>query len=137
MKRIALGLITLVGLTGCADQQYDDPTSNYIAPQISNSVDQLIASEGAQAVASQRTLSMVERTRTPPTVVPNPNDGAPPALLTKITELNWSGPVGGLIEALADKVGYQYIRPEVNLQVPDAMVNLCLLYTSPSPRDRG
>lgn len=119
-------ILALLPLSACGQdyERYNDPTMNYVAPEINNSVDQIIQEESRQAVSSQRMLAMIQRTRTPPTVVPNPNEGAPPELLTNITELNWAGPVDGLLSDIADKIGYRYIKPAVSLGYDTPIVNL-------------
>lgn len=128
-KRILISTLSAIGLlslSACSEdyQAYNDPTSNYVAPEISNSVDQIIHEEARQAVASQNMLAMIQRSRTPPTVVPNPNEGAPSELLTKVSELNWAGPVDSLLINLGEKVGYTYVKPALTLGYDMPIVNL-------------
>lgn len=124
-KRILLVAGFPLLLTACGGYiKYDDPTANYVAPEIANSVDQIIQSEARQATASQKTLAMVQTARTPVKPATNPNNGAPSELLTQVTELNWSGPVDALLTSLAQKVGYTYKAPLSNLGYDMPIVNI-------------
>ncbi len=116
--REASGLLTVMFLsggalllTGCSDGgRYDDPSASYVTPSVSQAVDHIIAEQQGSAVEAIQTVARIERTRTPPTVT-DPNDGAPPELQEKVTELNWSGTAEGLVKELAEKVGYSYVAP--------------------------
>ena len=120
MKRLALLPLLLVSACGGVSH-YRDPTENYSAPALNSSIDSIIAHEAAQATKARIMLAQIERTKAPPTVT-NPEDGAPPELMLKITELNWSGPADNLLNALADKIGYRYVKSDVALYDP-IMVN--------------
>ena len=125
-SRLFVSMPLLALLSACGGhhfEKYDDPTKNYVAPEISSSVDTIIQEESRQAVASQRVLAMIQRTRTPPTMT-NPDDGAPPELSVRLTELNWAGPVDGLLSDIAERVGYRYIKPGFSTGYDVPVVNL-------------
>lgn len=124
MKRF-LPLVTVFALTACGGTaHYDDPTQGYSAPAINSAVDSILAHEAAQATQARMMIARIERTKAPPTVN-DPEQGAPPELLVKITELNWAGPVDGLLQSLADKVGYSYLKSDVTMN-DTVMVNIDL-----------
>lgn len=98
-------------LAGCSGgEHYHDPSATYVSPSISQAVDHIIAEQQGSAVEAIQTVARIERTKTPPTVT-DPNDGAPPELQEKVTELNWTGTAEGLVKELAEKVGYSYVAP--------------------------
>lgn len=103
------GVVAVLFLAGCSEgERYEDPSASYVTPSVTQAVDHIIAEQQGSAVEAIQTVARIERTRTPPTVT-DPNDGAPPELQQKVTELNWSGTAEGLVKELAEKIGYSYI----------------------------
>lgn len=110
LGKAAGGLLSCaVLLAGCGGaERYDDPSASYVTPSVTQAVDHIIAEQQGSAVEAIQTVARIERTKTPPTVT-DPNEGAPPELQEKVTELNWSGTAEGLVKELAEKIGYSYV----------------------------
>lgn len=123
-KKLTIVALPLLLVACSSPIKYNDPTSNYVAPEIANSVDQIIQTEARQSTAVQKQLAMVQTARTPVAPATNPNAGAPTELLTQVTELNWSGPVDALLKSLAQKVGYTYKAPMASLGYDMPIVNI-------------
>lgn len=127
MKHLhVFSVLCLIGLSACGyESHYKDPTDNYVLPAINSSVDQIIANEGQQAVAAQRTLAMIQRAQNPAVRAVDPNANAPAELLAKVTVANYTGPVGGFIKALAQQAGYRYIEPQTPItEQPSVSLNI-------------